>query len=45
MPEREGGVNLALFIESEELEGVPSDRWKPKEHRLRMVSVQEARKV
>jgi hypothetical protein len=43
--EREGGVNLALFIESEELEGVPSDRWKPKEHRLKMIGVEEVRKV
>lgn len=43
--EREGGANLALFIESEELEGTPSDRWKPKEHRLKMISVEELRKV
>jgi hypothetical protein len=38
---REGGVNLALFIESEEVEGVASDGWKPKEHRLKMVGVEE----
>jgi HEPN/RES N-terminal domain 1/RES domain len=38
---REGGVNLALFIESEEVEGAPSDRWKSKKHRLRMVGVEE----
>lgn len=38
---REGGVNLALFIDSEDVEGVPSDGWKPKEHRLKMVGVEE----
>lgn len=38
---REGGINLALFIESEEVEGVASDGWKPKEHRLKMVGVEE----
>jgi hypothetical protein len=42
--ECEGGVNLALFVESEDVEGVPSDRWKPKEHRLRMVGVEEVQR-
>jgi hypothetical protein len=42
---REGGVNLAFFVESEEVEGVPSDGWKPKEHRLKMVGVEEVIKV
>jgi RES domain-containing protein len=42
---REDGINLALFIESEEVEGVPSDGWKPKEHRLKMVGVEEVIKV
>jgi HEPN/RES N-terminal domain 1/RES domain len=42
---REGGVNLALFIESEEVEGVSSNRWKPKERRLKMVDIEEVIKV
>jgi hypothetical protein len=40
----EGGVNLALFVESEEVEGVPSDSWKAKERLLKMVRVDEVSK-
>jgi hypothetical protein len=41
----EGGVNLALFIESEEVQGVPSERWKAKEPLLKMIKVEEVRRL
>ena len=36
-----GGINLALFIESEDVEGVPSKRWKPRQPLLRTIRVTE----
>ena len=36
-----GSINLALFMESEEVEGVPSKRWKPKQPLLRLLGVEE----
>jgi HEPN/RES N-terminal domain 1/RES domain len=38
----QGAVNLALFIESAEIEGVPTESWKAKPAVLRMVTVEEA---
>ena len=38
------GTNAALFVESEQIEGVPSDRWKPKAPRLRLVTVSEQKR-
>jgi hypothetical protein len=38
---KSGGTNLALFVESEEVDGVPSERLTPKKRMLRLVSVVE----
>jgi hypothetical protein len=38
------GTNAALFVESEEIEGVPSTAWKPKTPLLRLVNVRERRR-
>lgn len=38
------GTNAALFVESEEIEGVPSTAWKPKTPLLRLVKVSERRR-
>jgi hypothetical protein len=35
------GVNLALFVESEEVEGGASKSWKPKEPMLRLLGIEE----
>jgi hypothetical protein len=37
-----GSSNVALFIESSEVEGVPTDSWRKKEPILRLISVEEA---
>jgi len=37
------GVNAALFIESGQIEGVPTESWKPKAPLLRLVNVTETR--
>ena len=40
-----GGKNVALFIESERVEGVPSESFKPKTPLLRLLNVKERRSV
>ena len=40
-----GRINIALFIESKEVEGVPSERWSSKEPLLKMMGVEELSKV
>jgi HEPN/RES N-terminal domain 1/RES domain len=39
----EGTSNVALFMESSEVEGVPTESWKKKESILRLVSIEEAK--
>jgi hypothetical protein len=36
-----GSINLALFVDSEELEGVPSEPWRRKQHVLRLTRIDE----
>jgi hypothetical protein len=37
----EGGVNLALFIESDEVEGVHTNRWRKKDSVMRLIGITE----
>jgi hypothetical protein len=39
----EGTSNVALFVESSEVEGVPTESWKKKEPILRLVSIEEGK--